>query len=601
MMGLAPFSQAQGLSESQASVNPRWLRLYQYKQSGSQYKSDMNSQEFFFSKEGRNNPLLELKAAVQAFSDDTKKWGTLKLPARCAFPARREVLESLLNTKFKSGPCPELNEWLDRIKATQVSMVFVGAYSGNAASILGHTFLRLSNTDRENSGREGMDLLSHSVGYTAHADPGDGRLSYMVKGLTGAYPGFYDIEPYYMKVGIYNNSESRDLWDVRLNFSKKEVHFLAQVIWEHTFNAQSEYYFIGKNCSYRILTLLEAVRPELNVSDAFSFAVLPAETVRILVEAGVTTDDLRFRSSIQRRLLIKKNLLSSELQSEYQRAIRSVDAAKKINDATLADALLDYWLYENYKVQTDLPAAKQAIMTATYARAAELKGNTRYALTNRDIQEQEKLSPPFMGHKPSWVEVDGGTYKDKGTFGLGMRSGVHPRWSADPAYKDISSIEYLGFDYRYNDETQDRWNILLVKAQNLEEFLKNERKASWGFDIQISNDCELCDSYRPALRASGSYGLSTRQGGWLFAVLPDVKGALWSNSGRQGLIAPGARALVRFDSGAWVFLAEGSSSFWRDDWSSDFDVRAGYSTDKNAQIFLRFQESTAIAGYAHFY
>lgn len=186
----------------------------------------MDSERFFFSPAGMTDPHKELIAANEAYKNTFKKYGTLQLPAACTFPARKQILEQLLNTTYPSPTCPELTDWLARVNADRVSMVFVGAYAGNAASILGHTFFRFSNSVREESGRAGMDLLSYSVGYTAHADPDDGRISYMYKGLTGAYPGFYDIEPYYMKVGLYNNSESRDLWVTPLKLTKKEVEQL---------------------------------------------------------------------------------------------------------------------------------------------------------------------------------------------------------------------------------------------------------------------------------------------------------------------------------------------------------------------------------------
>ncbi|MBK8201232.1 MAG: DUF4105 domain-containing protein [Bdellovibrionales bacterium] len=308
---------AEALSLEKASVDPRWLRLYQYEKSIGGYGSDVKTLSFYFSENGRRDPRAEMEAAVEAYESAHKRYGNLNLPAACVFPARKRVLELILNRKFPEVDCPELKSWQERLNVNSASLVYVGSYTGNPASILGHTFLRLSNSDRENSGRDGLDLLSYSVGYSAHTDPRDSQAIFMLKGLTGGYPGFYDIEPHYMKVGLYNNSESRDIWEVQLSLSSSEMDLLSKLIWEYIFNAEIDYYFIGKNCSYRILKLIEAVKPEIRASERFGGAVLPAETVRALIDQRVINPGLRFRSSIKRRMEIKLALLSSDDQGLF--------------------------------------------------------------------------------------------------------------------------------------------------------------------------------------------------------------------------------------------------------------------------------------------
>lgn len=536
---------------SETFLDPQWLKHYQYRQQGlpgfRSYVSDIESDRFFFSPNGKTNPEQEFKAALTAFSTGSDRHGTLQLPAACSFPARLKILERITGRSFPRPSCPDLDQWIDRIKPEQISLVFVGAYAGNAASILGHTFLRLGPAS---SSREGSDLLTHSVGYTAHTNPDDNRLTYIVKGLMGGYPGFYDIEPYYMKVGLYNNAESRDLWDVPLRLTVAESKFLTEVIWEYTFNSQIPYGFVKKNCSYRLLKLLEIVRPELEVSDSFSGVVLPAETVRVLMDVGLAENNPRFRASVQRRLKMKRDLLSPAEDRQFQEAFRSIEAVSQVQEPTVLDALLDAWLFENYKVQTNLKADRKDLMEATFRRAAEVGGRSRFQLSHQEIKQQKSLIPPFLGHRPRWVEVGVGVEGAKAFSEITTRAGVHPRWSTDPGYREISSIEFLGASARIIQDEVTEWELLVIRAQTLEEFFGGEASPSWGFDLQVGNQNFWTPSNAGQASASVQWGLATKSPTWEAALLPELVGTS-GNGDTESEAAVGARALLRLFHNTW--------------------------------------------------
>ena len=63
--------------------------------------------------------------------------------------------------------------------------------------------------------------------------------------------------PFYLKTQGYSNLESRDLWDYDLDLTPAQIAFLLKHAWEMG-STYSDYYFFTKNCSYQLLTLLEA-------------------------------------------------------------------------------------------------------------------------------------------------------------------------------------------------------------------------------------------------------------------------------------------------------------------------------------------------------
>jgi hypothetical protein len=563
---------------------PQWRRLYQMRSNG---KSAITSDLFFFSPNGSTDPLAEVTAAIHAYENPDLKFGREKKPAACAFPARKLVLEKMLQKNFAQPSCEDLKNWKERLNADQASLVFVGAFPGNPASIFGHTFLRLSNSKREAEGRQGIDLLSYAVGFLARSDPRDPQSLYMLKGLTGFYPGYYEMEPHYMKVGIYNNAESRDLWEVRLRLTPDEIELLTSYLWEVLFNAELKYYFIDENCSQKLIKLLEAVRPSLEISDKLSRVVLPAETVRAAIDAGLAEPIPKFRASIKRRLKLKLDELTGEEKQSFDQARRSLEKTKKVESSAVVSALLDHWLFVNYAASAKLPPDQAAMMDATYQRAAVIQ--TKPDPSNAAIREENRLRPPFLGHRPKWVDLHGGSVNEKLSAGIQYRSGVHPFWSSDRGYRDVSAIEFLGFNVDWMTGEDLRWKALLLDARSFENAFDLDPKVSWTLDLSANNRCWVCQSEDLDVQVNGGMGAAWVRGEFTIYSLAHVKSASWIADGVNALIAPGMLAGMKWGSDSSSFVIEGSHHWWRELRSATIDARGTYNFDVNRSLFLKFR------------
>lgn len=563
----------------EASSSPQWLRLYQYRANG---LSAITADKFFISPHGKNDAHAELLAAIDAFTSEAK---VDQKSAACVFPARKMILEKLLNRKFPSPECAEFRAWKERLAADQASLVFVGAYPGNPASIFGHSFLRLSNAKREESGRDGIDLLSYSLGFLARSDPRDPHALYMLKGLTGYYPGYYEMEPHYMKVGIYNNAESRDLWEVKLKLTSQDVDLLTSHLWEVLFNAEMPYYFVDENCSQKLIKFIEAVRPDIDISRHLSLAVLPAETVRAAIEAGVAEPDPKFRASIKRKLQFKLARLAADERLLFDRARHSLEVTRHVENASVISALLDHWLFENYAASAKLADERAAIMDATYERAARVK--IPNDAPDKTIRSHEALLPPFLGHRPKWFDLHAGASEHRETAGFQFRSGVHPFWSNDPGYRDVSAIEFLGVDLDWRKDADLRWKALLINARSLESAFGLDPKMSWSFEFSAGNECLLCENNNAKLQASGGVGGSWVNPRFLLFGLVHLKSAVWFEEGARALAAPGFAGGVKWDLDSTSLVLESSHHWWNHLRNSVVDGRVTYRFDTNRNIFFR--------------
>ena len=157
-------------------------------------------------------------------------------------------------------------------------MIFPAAYLNNPASMYGHTLLRIDAKDQDETTR----LLAYSINYTANTDE-RGGVAFTIKALIGRYPGTFSSMPYYLKVREYTDLENRDIWEYELNLTPEEIDRLLMHAWELG-PVYFDYYFFDENCAYHLLGLLEAARPDLNLTEGFRWWAIPSDTVREVVK-----------------------------------------------------------------------------------------------------------------------------------------------------------------------------------------------------------------------------------------------------------------------------------------------------------------------------
>ena len=151
--------------------------------------------------------------------------------------------------------------------------------------MFGHTLLRVDQKGQTEQTR----ILAYTINYAAEVPP-DVGISYAFKGLFGGYKGFFSTIPYYIKVQEYRDIENRDIWEYKLNLTDEQLHKLLMHAWELG-NAYFDYFFFKENCSYHLLSLLEAANPDWHLTDQFVLWTVPADTVRLMtLQPGLVGD-----------------------------------------------------------------------------------------------------------------------------------------------------------------------------------------------------------------------------------------------------------------------------------------------------------------------
>ncbi|EXF46921.1 hypothetical protein BAY1663_00646 [Pseudomonas sp. BAY1663] len=269
------------------------------------WRSYVDDDDFFLADGGEHDPAAELAATLAALYAPASQGDR---HAQCVYPARtRWLREQLELTDLPAVECPEFRAWYAEVAPHGTVMVFPAAYLNSPSSMFGHTLLRIDQAD---IGSQGSPLLSSALNFGAFIEGADNSILYAWKGLMGGYPGLFSLLPYREKIGEYSRLENRDLWEYRLNLTAEETGRMLEHVWELK-QIRFDYFFFDENCSYRLLELLEVARPGLELTEQFPLTAIPADTVRVVIDAGLV-EGIDYRPSRERELLTRTAPLDSE-------------------------------------------------------------------------------------------------------------------------------------------------------------------------------------------------------------------------------------------------------------------------------------------------
>ncbi len=446
------------------SQSNQWKNILYFGDDG---KSIVRGDHYFISDTGHENATAELLATIKAFKNREKhKNGELY---ECVFMGRKHLLLKKWPGLIQPGDCKEYNEWRTGIDAGSLYLVFTSAYPNNPASMFGHTFFRF---DRASKGKEQAtkELLGYSLAYQARTDSSDGPLSYTFKGITGGYNAFLEIKPHYLNVGIYNNAESRDTWEYKLNLTPDEKELFLKHSWELSIAAAFDYYFFDENCSTFLLSQLEVVRHNYQYNSKKTLFVVPQETLKEVV-TQFNTNPFQFVASIKRRIERQYLAFSNKQKILFSSGKREIKNLKVISDPLVLDALVDYWKWRNYQAKTRLSKKHKQLMFQTMYQRSELKQTEVPASL---IQNPVMKQRPDHGHGISKVALAAGDKYQS----FRLRYGFHDFYDTPIGHDDSAYINFLDINLtNYNNQLEKR--IEIIDILSLQNFYWHLPALSW--------------------------------------------------------------------------------------------------------------------------
>ena len=461
-------SSAFAANVEEVAFSKPWLKLLHYQKKYNHYKSKASRSEFFISKEGMNDPLLELKATLVSFQETDKA---------CIFPARFTLLKKYWNNLIWPDSCNDFDEWYKGIDAENLYLVFSSAYPNNPASLFGHTFLRFDRKSKKNN-EVAKKLLGYSIAFQAQTDSNDNGFMYTFKGMTGSYQSFLEIKPYYLNVGIYNNSESRDLWEYLIPLSKYELDLLLKHIWEISRTTTFDYYFFDENCSTLVLELIEAIKPTWEFQSKNDIFVVPQVTLNEIVNLS-DQKEFSYRPAVKRLIMKRFEKMSFQEQSQTMRSLKNKKELKKITNVDQLDTLLDLWKYENYKANSRLKDDQKRLMNLTLLQRSQNQSKSNHL----DLKKENKKRAPHLSHGLHKIFLN---YQERLSFGV--RYGFHNFTDPNLGYDEKSYINFMDLKFSSIDNSFVLSKLDLINILSLRNYYWHFPQLSWSLQSWFEHD-----------------------------------------------------------------------------------------------------------------
>lgn len=438
-------------------------------------KSEVTYSGYFLSENGKNNLKEELKADISALFVPAQDNQSI----RCKFPARSQWLMQKVGIQENELPQvkrTEFENWIGQIKPHKATLIYATDFMGNPSSMFGHTLLRLDPKDQQQ-----LNLVSYAVNYAATV-AGNDNWSYAWKGLTGQYPGEYSLMPYYRKVKEYGDFESRDLWEYELNLSPEETRFLVSHIWEMQ-HVSFPYYFVSDNCAYRLLGLVDLVKPESNLQEKFTYASIPMETIKSMQQQGLTKAPV-YRPALETQLLAQAHQHGASLAKvAHQIAMLPIQQSSQIlKSFTEQDqAKILEMAYDDLYLQFIGRKVEESIAQPQLRQLLALRSQI-----DLDKQRQEPKRPtkePTQGHNARNLSLKAGEVQGDKFIELGHRQAYHDLIDPQGGYRAGTQLLFLNGNAQWRDDhlKLERLDLLEVNSYNPIQPFKTP--LSWGFNL----------------------------------------------------------------------------------------------------------------------
>ncbi len=535
---LLPFSAyAEDFSQS-----PAWLKLVHYQGHSGKYTSSIDSESFFLSPQGKTNPGAELQATISLLEAGKDK------EKICLFPARYKLLKKQGLVSAEYPKCGELEQFYEDLRPQGVTLLFTDAYMNNPSSLFGHTLVRIDTA------RKGTQLLAHGMNYGAFTAGQENSVLFAVYGLTGGYYGGFTVKPYYDIINTYNNIENRDIWELNLDFTPEELDFFVAHLWEigHT---QTRYYFFTKNCSYMLMEMFDAVRPELDLAQKFPVQAIPLDTVKAVYRTPGLVKNVNYRPSRQRKIEHRRNHMNKEQNQALLDMVKKNDwRISYLEEGEKPDALETAYQFVQYQYvagKLDLENYRRQSFNALRAR--------QKIFEKTKIGDEFEGKSPLLSHEAMRATIGAGYRNGKGFQELSYRPAYHSLTDNNYGLLKGAEINFLNTTLRHYDEG-NKWvlqRLDLVGIKSLapvDELFKPFSYTIWGGFERVFNPQTQQEGYVAGLKVGGGGVYAFSDNLWGFAHINNYAG-YGGFMPRNGYLGIGGEAGVFAEVKDWRLLA----------------------------------------------
>ncbi|RFA31801.1 hypothetical protein CAL65_21435 [Alkalilimnicola ehrlichii] len=510
---------------------------------------------------------------------------------QCAFIARFHWLKAALDIDVRQLPevsCDRFERWYNAIAPERVTLVFASAYMNSPASMFGHTLLRIDSAQHDDNNR----LISYAVNHAADTGADAGAL-FTVRGLSGAYPGYFSLMPYYEKVREYNDLEDRDLWEYELGFTEEEVERLMMHLWELG-STPFPYYFLHQNCSYRLLAVMDVARPGMALADRFKWVAIPTDTIQaVLAQEGMLVrasyrpaQGTRLRHSLTQLNADQRKLAYALAQGEAEPSEAASCGVGTTEQAAVLETAYDYLYYRHL-------AGDIAGRDHTRRMRELLIARSRIDQASPIERPPTPLHRPDQAHEPKRIGIGFGRRHEQNYTNLQFRPAYHELLDPAPGHATGAQLNFLDTRIRYLAD-EERVELERLRFFDVDARTPRDRffqPKSWNVRSGLEQRPAPGEARRLMLGLEGgighTYGIGSEN---KTLAMVSLQGSLWGSRHLDDTVRAGAgpRVSVFHAQGIWLGNLEIEATQYTDlsqpSWR--LSVEQGFTLHRNLSLRL---------------
>ncbi len=280
----------------------------------------------------------------------------------CRFPARYVWLKTQLDLPGLSlSSCSDLNEFLEKAPSQQISLIFASESLAQPASMMGHSFLKLSG--KTSDGRE----VSHAITFFTEAE-GYNLPKLFIESTVLGKPGFFALSPFDEELNRYLKKEQRKVWFYGLDLDGA-TRQLIQYHLQELKQTKLVYLFQSYNCA-TLLRYVLALSGKLNPPG--KFWVSPKNVVQDAMAAGLV-DKMSVDSPNAWLVRVISEKMPSQTRDEITQAVLQGNVAELKFDPNKDSDYLRYSLAQAYTDYRLTEQANNSFLVKTASTLAELR------------------------------------------------------------------------------------------------------------------------------------------------------------------------------------------------------------------------------------
>lgn len=243
------------------------------------------------------------------------------------------------------------------------------------------------------------------------------------------------------------------------------------------------YYFVSDNCAYRLLGLIDLVRPDLNLKQQFSYAAIPIETLKA-VDQQALVKEVVYRPALETQLLSQAKQHGTDLAKvAHQIAFQDVKEAQPLlekfnqhDQAKILEMAYDDLYLQYISRQIDADFAQPQLRQLLAERSQ----------IDVEKQRQEPERPkkqPVEGHHARNLSVNVGELQGQKFIELGHRQAYHDLIDPQGGYRLGTQLLFLDGNIQYRDDQLKLEHLDLLTVNSYNPIQPFKSPITWGFNL----------------------------------------------------------------------------------------------------------------------